>query len=82
MNLQGHSLEMMTWLFVALPLMCLDSAGVRVWLSCQAIIWITVLAGLLFWVFANQVTFKEINVAVFLAILKDNIHIKKVIFNN
>ena len=32
--------------------MCLDSAGV--WLSCQAIIWISVLAGL-FRVFANQV---------------------------
>ena len=26
------------------------------WLSCQAIIWISVLAGL-FWVFANQVTY-------------------------
>ena len=44
---------MPTWLFVALPLVCLDSAGV--WLSCQAIIWISVLAGL-FRVFANQVT--------------------------
>jgi len=33
---------------------CLDSAGV--WLSCQAIIWISVLAGL-FRVFANQVTY-------------------------
>ena len=42
-----------TWLFVALPLVCLDSAGV--WLSCQAIIWISALAGL-FWVFA-QVTY-------------------------
>ena len=41
-------------LFVALPLVCLDSAGV--WLSCQAIIWISVLAGL-FRVFANQVTY-------------------------
>ena len=30
-------------LVVALPLVCLDSAGV--WLSCQAIIWISVLAG-------------------------------------
>ena len=44
---------------VALPLVCLDSAGV--WLSCQAIIWISVLAGL-FWVFANQVTFTEYNI--------------------
>ena len=43
-----------TWLFVALPLVCLDSAGV--WLLCQAIIWISVLAGL-FRVFANQITF-------------------------
>ena len=43
-----------TWLFVALPLVCLDSAGV--WLSCQPIIWISVLAGL-FRVFANQVTY-------------------------
>ena len=41
-------------LFVALPLVCLDSAGV--WLSSQAIIWISVLAGL-FRVFANQVTY-------------------------
>ena len=39
---------------VALPLVCLDSAGV--WLSCQAISWISVLAGL-FRVFANQVTY-------------------------
>ena len=42
------------YLYVALPLVCLDSAGV--WLSCQAIIWISVLAGL-FQVFANQVTY-------------------------
>ena len=41
---------------LALPLVCLDSAGV--WLSCQAIIWISVLAGL-FRVFANQVTFND-----------------------
>ena len=41
---------------LALPLVCLDSAGV--WLSCQAIIWISVLAGL-FRVFANQVTYKQ-----------------------
>ena len=37
---------------LALPLVCLDSAGV--WLSYQAIIWISVLVGL-FRVFANQV---------------------------
>ena len=36
---------------------CLDSAGV--WLSCQAIILISVLAGL-FQVFANQVTYLSI----------------------
>ena len=48
----------MTWLFVALPLVCLDSA--RVWLSCQAIIWISVLAGL-FRVFLNQVTYMIYN---------------------
>ena len=29
---------------LALPLACLDSIGV--WLSCQAIIWISILAGL------------------------------------
>ena len=40
------------WIFVALPLVYLDSTGV--WLSCQAIIWISVLAGL-FRVFTNQV---------------------------
>ena len=45
---------MQTWLFVALSLVCLDSA--RVWLSCQAIIGISVRAGL-YWVFANPVTF-------------------------
>ena len=28
---------------IALPLVCLDSAGV--WLSCQAIIWISVFVG-------------------------------------
>ena len=44
-----------TRLFVALPLVCLDSAGV--WLSCQTIIWISVFAGL-FQVFANQVTYR------------------------
>jgi len=57
MNLQGHRNEAggkQTWLFVALPLVCLDSAGV--WLSCQAIIWISVLAGLLP-VLAIQVTY-------------------------
>ena len=44
---------------VALPLVCLDSAGV--WLSCQAntSTWISVLAGL-FRVFANQVTNKVV----------------------
>ena len=38
---------------LALLLVCLDSAGVR--LSYQAIIWISVLTGL-FWVLANQIT--------------------------
>ena len=32
-----------TWLFVAVPMVCLDYA--RVWLSFQAIVWILVLAG-------------------------------------
>ena len=41
--------------------MCLDSAGE--WLSCQAIIWISVLAGL-FRVFANQVTYTVANTQV------------------
>ena len=45
---------------LALPLVCLNSAGV--WLSCQAIIWISVIARL-FRVFATQVTyvFKKFN---------------------
>ena len=38
----------------AIALVCLDSVGV--WLSCQAIIWISVLVKL-FRVYANQVTF-------------------------
>ena len=38
---------------LALSSVCLDSA--RVWLSCQAIKWISVLAGLC-WVLANPVT--------------------------
>ena len=42
-----------TCVFVALSLVYLDSA--RVWLSCQVIIGISVLAGL-FRVFANPVT--------------------------
>ena len=59
MNLQGYrndASESKPRLFVALSFVCLDSA--RVWLSCQAIIGISVLAGL-FWVFANPVTFEE-----------------------
>ena len=58
MNLLGHRNDAGEsrpgYIFVALPLVCLDSAGV--WLSCQAIIWILVLAGL-FRGFANQVTY-------------------------
>ena len=58
MNLQGHRNDAGDsrpgYVFVPLPLVYLDSAGV--WLSCQAIIWILVLVGL-FWVFANQVTY-------------------------
>ena len=56
MNLQGHrndANESRPGYFVALSLVCVDS--VRVWLSCQAIIGISVLAGL-FRVFANPVT--------------------------
>ena len=60
MNLQGHrndaSESRPAWLFVALSLVHLDSAGV--WLSCQAIIWISVLVGL-FRVFANPVTYSQ-----------------------
>ena len=47
MDLQGQENSL------ALSLVCLDSA--RVWLSCQAIKWISVLAGLC-WVLANPVT--------------------------
>ena len=47
------------WLFVALSLVGLDSAVV--WLSYQAIIGISVLAGLLP-VFANPVTFLFVNI--------------------
>ena len=39
---------------VALSLVCQNNSGV--WLSCQAIIWISVLAGL-FRVFANQIIY-------------------------
>ena len=39
-----------------IQVVCLDSARVLVWLSCQAIIGISVLAGL-FWVFPNPVTY-------------------------
>ena len=42
--------------YLAFLFVCLDSA--IVWLSCQAIIGISVLAGL-FRVFANPVTFEE-----------------------
>ena len=37
--------------------------GAKAWLSCQAITWISVLAGLL-WVFANPVTYYDIYVHV------------------
>ena len=58
MNLQGHRNDAgksrPAWLFVALALVHLDSA--RVWLSYQAIIWISILARLL-QDFANLVTY-------------------------
>ena len=62
MNLQGHrndaseSRPCYVLNFVALSLVCLDSA--RVWLSCQAIIRISVLAEL-FCIFANPVTYEK-----------------------
>ena len=42
MAFEGHEL-LQTWLFVALPMVCLDCA--RVLLSFQAIVWILILAG-------------------------------------
>ena len=58
MDLQGHknaACESRSgYISLALSLVCLDSAGV--WLSCQAINWISVLARL-FQVLANPVTY-------------------------
>ena len=56
MNLQGHRNDAGESRPVAMPLVCLDSAGV--WLSCQAIIWISVLAGL-FWVLVTYVLWTD-----------------------
>ena len=55
------------WLSLALSLVCLDSA--RVWLSCQAIKWISVLAGL-YQVLANPVTYVQ---------LKKHLRVKRII---
>ena len=54
-----------TWLSLALSLVCLDSA--RVWLSCQAIKWIAVLAGLCR-VLANPVTYINIDLNVYICV--------------
>ena len=66
MNLQGHRNDAgesrLGYLYVALPFVWLDSAGV--WPSSQAIIWISVLAGL-FRGFANQVTFNYSSIAMY-----------------
>ena len=45
------------WLSLALSLVCLDST--RVWLSCQAIKWISVLAEF-YQVLANPVTYVQL----------------------